>query len=75
MRMIGDSYVREEFRSLKKATPSQFAQFKDQWNRYASVLREQSGDLGQDMAPQELDSLSPEQLQKLHQLRDGLDAK
>eukprot|EP01094_Clydonella_sp_ATCC50884_P011272 TRINITY_DN2107_c0_g2_i1.p2 TRINITY_DN2107_c0_g2~~TRINITY_DN2107_c0_g2_i1.p2 ORF type:complete len:108 (-),score=36.53 TRINITY_DN2107_c0_g2_i1:509-832(-) len=75
MRVLGDTYVREEWRKHRGAGPQFVQAFTRQWEEYAMAVRgaQKAGGgaaVGRDLSPQQLQSLSPEQREKLRQLED-----
>jgi hypothetical protein len=78
MRVIGDSYVREEFRRHKLATPQQAKIFMEEWTKYAISLSRQLGKrepatlLGEHLANMELDSFSDDQIAQLYELHEEI---
>jgi len=78
MRAVGDEYVLDEFRRHRSASPEFVQQFLQQWTDYLALLREQTAQLkpgpgrlhvGRRLRPEELDSLSEEQIGQLAELR------
>lgn len=74
LRVMGNSYAKEEFRRHRdaKTTPAQWSAFVQEWQRYLSMLRgnadlpEGSGDIPEDV----LQSLSAEQKAQLARLQE-----
>lgn len=73
MRIVGDAYVREEFRKHKSAAASFLPSFLSEWSGYASQLESRSagGSLGAALAPEQLAALSPEQKEQLRRLEEA----
>jgi hypothetical protein len=78
MRAVGNAYVLDEFRRHRAATPAFVGPFLLQWQEYVATLRTQTAQLkagpgrpgiGRALRPEELDSLSDEQVGQLHELR------
>lgn len=67
-RALGDTYVKAEWRLHKQAKPQQASQFLTEWTRYLVELETQPV-LGAELKPEQVRALSPEQQEKLSQLR------
>jgi hypothetical protein len=73
MRMLGDPYVKEEFRLHKNAKPEHLQPFYEQWIDYLGHLRNASHNpeaLGQNIPIETIDQLDDEQKQKLFTMHD-----
>ncbi|KAL6074609.1 acetate non-utilizing protein 9 [Balamuthia mandrillaris] len=70
MRMVGDAYVKEEFRLHRNATPHHAAQFLGTWKDYLVTLRSQR-DIGADLSEEHVQSLSAEQKEQLRKLEEN----
>ncbi|KJH53632.1 PHD-finger [Dictyocaulus viviparus] len=75
-RLMGDMYVKDEFRRHKDAAPEQFATFINEWTNYCQMLSKQlsskgivKGFIGQDLEPKMLDAFAEKQLQQLLDLK------
>ncbi|XP_005099796.1 succinate dehydrogenase assembly factor 3, mitochondrial [Aplysia californica] len=74
MKALGDQYVKEEFRLHKEAKPEETEVFMQEWTKYYVTLAKQLGQrrhkqlVGNDLSPQMLDNLRPEQMGQLHEL-------
>jgi hypothetical protein len=70
IRIIGDSYVKNEFHLHKKITSErEISQFGNAWKQYLSVVQQQSLKYGKDLGNREKLVLSPEQEEKLNELK------
>ena len=71
MRMLGDEYVRSEFRLHKTAKPEHVQPFFKEWISYLEQLQQmQPGQYGVDLTPEALAALSEEQQENLDKLRE-----
>ncbi|KAL6743549.1 ACN9 family protein [Ancylostoma duodenale] len=75
-RLMGDSYVKDEFRRHKDASPEHTAVFINEWTNYCVTLSKQlsssgivKGFIGKDLEPEKLDSFAEEQLRQLLDLK------
>ncbi|WKY12930.1 hypothetical protein Q1695_004054 [Nippostrongylus brasiliensis] len=81
-RLVGDSYVKDEFRRHKDASPEHTAIFINEWTNYCITLAKQLSSSGivkgfigkaslriQDLEPEKLDSFADEQLRQLLDLK------
>ncbi|VDN35394.1 unnamed protein product [Cylicostephanus goldi] len=79
---MGDTYVKDEFRRHRNATPEQTAVFVNEWTvssnneNYCITLAKQlsqkgivKGFLGKDLEPEKLDSFAEDQLRQLLDLK------
>ncbi|VDN51184.1 unnamed protein product [Dracunculus medinensis] len=76
VRIIGDEYIREEFRRHKNANREQVLTFLKEWTSYCVLLSKQlsqhglvKGTIGKSLEPSSLDDFSNEQLQQLLALK------
>ncbi|CAB4054604.1 MTX [Lepeophtheirus salmonis] len=73
---LGDDYARDEFKRHATADPTQTRIFMDEWTKYAMDLSKQLGikgpktskPVGSQMSPNQIDSLSVEQIAQLYEL-------
>ncbi|KAK5971257.1 Succinate dehydrogenase assembly factor mitochondrial [Trichostrongylus colubriformis] len=75
-RLMGDSYVKDEFRRHKDASPEHTSIFLNEWTSYCTTLSKQlstsgivKGFIGKDLDPENLDSFAEEQLRQLLELK------
>ncbi|CAI5453275.1 unnamed protein product [Caenorhabditis angaria] len=75
-RLMGDTYVKDEFRRHKNAEPSFVKPFIDEWTNYCVMLSKQlssagirKGQIGADLPADKLNNLSNEHIQQLVELR------
>ncbi|XP_040577727.1 succinate dehydrogenase assembly factor 3, mitochondrial [Lepeophtheirus salmonis] len=76
MKKLGDDYARDEFKRHATADPTQTRIFMDEWTKYAMDLSKQLGikgpktskPVGSQMSPNQIDSLSVEQIAQLYEL-------
>ena len=61
MRILGDEYVRNEFKLHKTASEEQVQKFSVAWNNYLRTLRKQSSRYGRDLDEMTKENLSDEQ--------------
>ncbi|CAD5224274.1 unnamed protein product [Bursaphelenchus okinawaensis] len=76
LRLMGDSYVKDEFRRHKTASPEQSLLFLKEWTLYCTSLSKQlthkgivKGKFGEDLDPELIDRFSDEQIQQLYELK------
>ena len=73
MRIVGDAYVKEEFRKHRTATPAFLPAFFAEWNAYAAQLEAQKGAghrrVGAHLSPDLIAALTPDQFKQLQQLQ------
>lgn len=81
MRELGDSYVREEFKRHKNASPEYLQSFFEQWLNYLQQMKQlhtnnhnnnnqiNINKIGNNLSPKQLQWLNNEQLQQLYQLK------
>ena len=67
-RLLGDSYVKKEFRDHKNAKPEFVNSFAQEWTQYCSFLETQQ-DHGRDLPGEILTAMSPEQKAMLERLK------
>eukprot|EP01135_Chromosphaera_perkinsii_P000584 Nk52_evm5s128 gene=Nk52_evmTU5s128 len=83
LRMMGDEYVKKEFRHHKNVSPEVATEFLMQWKSYLTGLEEQAASIrttpemdeivspvGQDLSPEALNSLTDEQVGQLSVLKE-----
>uniref|UniRef100_A0A6B2LUV6 Succinate dehydrogenase assembly factor 3 n=1 Tax=Arcella intermedia TaxID=1963864 RepID=A0A6B2LUV6_9EUKA len=73
LRSLGDSYVRSEFKAIKKAkTPNFHTTFLKSWNDYLEKLSlsQDIQNLGKDLHQSDKAKLSKEQIYQLNQLKN-----
>ncbi|CAI4225059.1 unnamed protein product [Auanema sp. JU1783] len=75
-RLMGDSYVKDEFRRHQTASPEHTKVFLQEWTDYCVLLSKQmstsgivKGIVGKDMKPELLDKFADEQLRQLLELK------
>lgn len=78
MQMLGDAYVKDEFKRHKTATPEQAQIFMEAWAKYAMTVSKQIGVkgmkrgsssvLGDAFKPEDFDMFTSEQLVQLYEL-------
>ena len=70
LRVLGDSYAREEFVKHKKASSEELQLFHTAWEDYVRTLEEQRGRVrGRDLPEEKVERLSDSQLKQLALLR------
>ncbi|KNC48390.1 uncharacterized protein AMSG_04839 [Thecamonas trahens ATCC 50062] len=72
LRMVGDDYVRDEFKRHKAVSPTEVRMFLKEWHGYLKTLRKQKRrgeEFGAELAAEQLDKLSPEQRVQLELLK------
>ena len=69
MRMLGDDYVRNEFKQHKTAKPEQLAMFFTAWDNYLELMHKQEGRFGRDLDEDTKSNLNEEQVNKLKELK------
>ncbi|KAB0804793.1 hypothetical protein PPYR_01763 [Photinus pyralis] len=75
--MLGNEYVRDEFKKHKKCNPEEANIFIDEWTVYAITVAEQLGlrgpktarKLGMNLQDEDLDQFRYEQIQQLYNLK------
>jgi hypothetical protein len=70
MRMLGDDYVRNEFKQHKTAKPEQLKMFFTAWDNYLTLMRKQEGTFGRDLDEGTKSALNDEQRKKLNDLKN-----
>lgn len=75
LRVLGDNYVRDEFRRHLKCNPMEAQLFMTEWAKYASTITEQvglrgkpKGELGEELDPQSVEMLKDDQVVQLYEL-------
>ncbi|CAB3397848.1 unnamed protein product [Caenorhabditis bovis] len=75
-RLMGDVYVKDEFRRHKNASPEFVKQFITEWTLYCTTLSKQlssagirKGEIGMDLSPEKMEQLSNEHIGQLVELR------
>ncbi|KAH9257738.1 hypothetical protein BASA81_004204 [Batrachochytrium salamandrivorans] len=70
-RALGDSYVKKEFRDHQTAKPEFVQSFFQEWTQYCDFISAQRDQtmLGKDIAPETLQTFSPEQKAMLEKLK------
>ncbi|KAJ0403751.1 hypothetical protein ATCC90586_006561 [Pythium insidiosum] len=71
MRVLGDAYVRDEFRRHKDAAAKFVPLFLQEWEQYATVLSQKDDQFGRDLAESDRVLLNDEQREKLQSLKDA----
>ncbi|KAI6213192.1 hypothetical protein M3Y94_00121200 [Aphelenchoides besseyi] len=77
MRLMGDSYVKSEFKLHAKAPPEQALVFLKEWTNYCTQLSKQLSNrgiargtsLGADFRPEYLDRFNDDQIRQLYELK------
>jgi len=70
MRQLGDDYVKKEFRLHRTAKPEFVNTFISSWEHYLKTIRSQQRNFGVTMDSKTIETMSPEQRQKLNDLRE-----
>ena len=78
MRLLGDAYVKHEFRAHRDAKPEFLAQFFDEWDAYAEEMaaapavgsEHDTSAMGRNLSDEELATLSDEQQVQVARLSD-----
>jgi len=77
LRMLGDLYVKDEFRRHRGVEPHYVSQFVEGWTQYAEHLEQSNAQAKTTQAPKygcpigrQLDQLSDEQVQQLYVLKE-----
>ncbi|XP_034487147.1 succinate dehydrogenase assembly factor 3, mitochondrial [Drosophila innubila] len=75
LRVLGDNYVRDEFRRHLKCNPMEAQLFMTEWARYASTITEQvglrgkpKGELGEQLDAEAVEMLKDDQVVQLYEL-------
>ncbi|GLD93458.1 hypothetical protein PINS_up002050 [Pythium insidiosum] len=71
MRVLGDAYVRDEFRRHKDAAAKFVPLFLQEWEQYANMLSQKHDQFGRDLAESDRVLLNDEQREKLQSLKDA----
>ncbi|CEF64223.1 Protein ACN9 homolog, mitochondrial [Strongyloides ratti] len=76
LKILGDGYVKEEFRRHKDATPEHSLLFLKEWTEYCTSLSKQlsgkglvEGNLGQNLNPEIIDKMDEDKLYQLYELK------
>uniref|UniRef100_A0A7E4UWY6 Succinate dehydrogenase assembly factor 3 n=1 Tax=Panagrellus redivivus TaxID=6233 RepID=A0A7E4UWY6_PANRE len=76
MRLMGDTYVKDEFRRHKDAPSPQALEFLKQWTDYCMLLSKQlsnkgiaKGKIGKELDPATIESLDEQRLYQLYELK------
>ncbi|CAJ0582782.1 unnamed protein product, partial [Mesorhabditis spiculigera] len=76
MRVMGDAYVKDEFRRHKSSVPPQSMEFLQEWTQYCATLSKQlhgtglKDSIGKNMEPGQFEKFSEEQLHQLLELKE-----
>eukprot|EP00013_Stygamoeba_regulata_P005314 CAMPEP_0177631140 /NCGR_PEP_ID=MMETSP0447-20121125/1587_1 /TAXON_ID=0 /ORGANISM="Stygamoeba regulata, Strain BSH-02190019" /LENGTH=72 /DNA_ID=CAMNT_0019132597 /DNA_START=51 /DNA_END=269 /DNA_ORIENTATION=- len=70
MRLLGESYAREEFRRHCGAKPVFLQAFYKEWTDYAQIIQQQ---LGKELSEEQKESMSLNQKQQLQRLKDEIE--
>ncbi|CAI5713204.1 unnamed protein product [Hyaloperonospora brassicae] len=71
MRVLGDQYVRDEFKRHKSADPKFVPLFLREWEQYAAVMDQKKDCYGQELSVADQQLLDNEQKMKLRALQDA----
>jgi hypothetical protein len=71
MRVLGDQYVRDEFKRHKGAAPKFVPLFLREWEQYAAVMESKQSRFGQELSAEDSQLLDGEQKVKLRSLQDA----
>ncbi|CEG38075.1 protein acn9 mitochondrial [Plasmopara halstedii] len=71
MRILGDQYVRDEFKRHKTAAAKFVPLFLSEWEQYSAVLARKENRFGQELSAEEKQLFDNEQKQKLRSLQDA----
>lgn len=74
MRLIGDAYVKNEFKLHKNAKPEHLKLFFAEWNKYLEHIRNERATFGRDIEESGY-TLSEEQAKQLNSLREEVRGK
>eukprot|EP00939_MAST-03C_sp_MAST-3C-sp1_P002452 g2452.t1 len=75
-RILGDEYVRSEFRNHQNADASFVKQFLEEWTSYADTLRKQSGEsIGVPLEKDDVEAMNDDQIQQLKNLYESATKK
>ncbi|OQR82045.1 hypothetical protein THRCLA_23252 [Thraustotheca clavata] len=69
MRVLGDRYVRDEFKRHVDAKPEFVAGFLAEWQKYHDMLAQQRDSFGKDLSSDERKLMDDQQKKKLDELR------
>ncbi|TMW55825.1 hypothetical protein Poli38472_008473 [Pythium oligandrum] len=71
MRVLGDAYVRDEFRRHKDAADKFVPLFMQEWEQYVTMLSQKQDRFGRELSESERALMNSEQQEKLQSLRDA----
>ncbi|POM72618.1 ACN9 domain containing hypothetical protein [Phytophthora palmivora] len=71
MRVLGDQYVRDEFKRHKNAATKFVPLFLQEWEQYAEVMSQKKNRFGQELSAEDKQLLDGEQKVKLRSLQDA----
>ncbi|KAL3674949.1 hypothetical protein V7S43_000873 [Phytophthora oleae] len=71
MRVLGDQYVRDEFKRHKGAAPKFVPLFMREWEQYAAVMTQKKDRFGQELSSEDKQLLDAGQKDKLRSLQDA----
>ncbi|ETI39185.1 hypothetical protein F441_15009 [Phytophthora nicotianae CJ01A1] len=71
MRVLGDQYVRDEFKRHKSAASKFVPPFMQEWEQYAAVMSDKKDRFGQELSAEDKKLLDGEQKVKLRSLQDA----
>ncbi|KAG7382628.1 acetate non-utilizing protein 9 [Phytophthora pseudosyringae] len=71
MRVLGDQYVRDEFKRHKSAAPKFVPLFVREWEQYAAAMAQKKDRFGQELSGEDKQLLDGEQKVKLRSLQDA----
>lgn len=71
MRILGDQYVRDEFKRHKSAADKFLPHFYSEWEQYAAVMARAKDRFGQELSANDKQLLDNEQQAKLRSLQEA----
>ncbi|TDH68384.1 hypothetical protein CCR75_003582 [Bremia lactucae] len=71
MRVLGDQYVRDEFKRHKSSDPKYVALFIREWEQYAAVMATKQNRFGEMLSSEDNELLDGEQKKKLRSLQEA----
>ena len=71
MRVLGDQYVRDEFKRHKSADSKFVPLFLREWEQYAATMDQKKNSFGQELSIEDQQLLDGEQKMKLRSLQDA----
>ncbi|KAF1333619.1 Protein acn9 mitochondrial, partial [Globisporangium splendens] len=71
MRILGDQYVRDEFKRHKDAAPKFVPLFMKEWQQYEAFMSQKQDTFGKELSTEEKALLDDEQQEKLKSLKDA----